>query len=170
MLVAAQRLLDAVARALLAFSNILLVALFLLINAEIVLRATLGKSTLVSDEYSGYLLCWLTLSGFLYGMRTNAFLRVDIVVQRLRGRLRSLAEALAAAGGLAVSLVACYSTGLLALTNWKFHGTSSHFTATPLYLPQSIMPAAFALLAVAYLVQLAVVLGQPAADPHDGGE
>ena len=165
----AQRLLDAVSRAMLAFSNVLLVVLFLLINAEIVLRATLGKSTLVSDEYSGYLLCWLTLSSLLYGMRTNAFLRVDIVVHRLRGRMRSMAEALAATGGLAVSLVACYSTGLLALTNWKFHGTSTHFTATPLYLPQSIMPAAFALLAAAYLVQLAVVLGKPPVDPHDGG-
>lgn len=145
--------LDRAGRGLLYFSNVLLVALFLLINTEIVLRATLGKSTLVSDEYSGYLLCWLTLCGMLYAVRTGAFLQVAFVVNRLRGRGRALAEAVAALGGLFVCGVACYSTAVLTYTTWRFHGVSTYFSETPLYLPQAIMPAAFGLLALAYLVQ-----------------
>lgn len=160
MLKAAEGALDSLARVLLGFSNILLAALFLLINLEIVLRATIGKSTLVSDEYSGYLLCWLTLSGLLYGMRTDAFIRVDFAVQRLRGRSRHLAEAFAALGGLSVSLVACHATALLTITSWQFNSSSSHYVQTPLYLPQSIMPVAFGLLGIAYLVQLCVSLGK----------
>ena len=162
MLSALEGALDRLARGLLAFSNVLLAALFLLINAEIVVRATLRKSTLVSDEYSGYLMCWLTLCGLLYGMRSNAFLQVAFIVNRLRGRWRGLAEAFAALGGLFVCVVATYSTGVLTYTNWKFHAISSHFSQTPLYLPQAIMPAAFGLLGVAYLVQCLVSIGQVA--------
>jgi len=153
MLTRLQDMLDRLARALLALSNVLLVALFLVINSEIAIRATLGKSLLISDEYGGYLLCWLTLSSFLYGMRTDAFLRVEFVVNRLRGRRRTLATAFAALGGLAVCAIATWSTFILVKTTWTFNTTSTHFSATPLYLPQSIMPFAFGLLSIAYIVQ-----------------
>lgn len=155
-----QGMLDRVAQVLLAFSNVLLVALFLVINAEIVVRAAFGKSMLISDEYGGYLLCWLTLSSFLYGMRTDAFLKVEFLVNRLSGRRRALATAFAALGGLAVCAIVTYSTFLLVKTTWSFHTTSTHFSETPLYLPQSIMPVAFGLLSIAYLVQFIASLDE----------
>lgn len=156
-------MLDGLSRGLLAFSNVLLAALFLLINFEIALRATSGRSTLISDEYSGYLFCWLTLSGFLYAMRTDAFLNVAFAVKRLSGRWHTAALAFAALGGLVVSAIALHASCTLVLTTWRFHAVSSQYSQTPLYLPQLVMPAAFALLSLAYaerlLTHIAATLG-----------
>ena len=153
-----QRWLDALSRVLLAFSNVLLVLLFLLINAEILLRTTFGRSTLISDEYSGYTLCWLTLAGFLFAMRTDSFLRVGFIVERATGVWRRGLEALAALGGLFISCVAAYASVVLTQTTWRFNTISSQFSETPLYIPQSVMALSFVLLAIAYAVQLLVTI------------
>ena len=153
-----QEWLDRLSRVLLAISNVLLALLFLLINAEIVLRTTLGRSTLISDEYSGYMLCWLTLAGFLYAMRMDAFLRVGFIIERARGVWRRWLEALAALGGLFIACVAAYASFLLTYTTWRFNTVSSQYSETPLFIPQSVMAVSFVLLAVAYAVQLLAIM------------
>lgn len=124
------------------------------------MRALFGASTLISDEYSGYLFSWLTLASFLFGMRTKAFLRVEFVVGRLRGGSRAVVEVFAALAGLIVAGVICYASSVLTLTTWKFNALSSQYSQTPLYIPQLVMPLAFALLSVAYLAQLLTLVDE----------
>lgn len=162
--------LDLLSRALLGIASLMLVLMFTLINTEIVMRTIFARSTLISDEYGGYLLCWLTLTGLLYCVRTDQLLRVRLVIDRAGGMPASLLNAAAAFGGLFVSSIATYATGLLTRQNWQFNSVTSQYIETPLYIPQAIMPICFALIAVAYAGELlAIATGHPTS-ATEGGE
>lgn len=148
-----QIVLDAASRALLVAANVMLILLFLLINAEIFLRTLFGRSTLISDEYSGYLLCGLTLIGLLHGVRNDTFLKVSFLVNRTKGGMRRFVNAFAAAGGLFISAIATYASVMLVHTTWLFNAVSSQFSETPLYLPQTALPIGFGLLTFAYAIE-----------------
>jgi TRAP-type C4-dicarboxylate transport system permease small subunit len=94
--------------------------------------------------------CWLTLLGFLYAARNDRFIRVDFLVNRLKGIGRDVADIAASACGFALSAIVCYATVKLAYTSYLFHATSSQYSETLLVIPQSIMPVAYFLLAVVY--------------------
>jgi len=129
----------------------LLLALAVLINLEVGLRYGFGKSTLIADEYGGYLFVWLTLLGFGHALRAGQLLRVDAVVERLSPRLQKACETLAALVGFmvaAVATMACYGTFSLAL---RFGTMSIQPSATPLWMPEAIMPLAMGWLCILYL-------------------
>jgi TRAP-type C4-dicarboxylate transport system permease small subunit len=150
----ASKCLDRIGDILLAVANVMLALLFVLINVEIVLRTLFSSSTLISDEYSGYLLCAMTLVGLLHGVRNDTFLKVTFLVNRTKGGMRQFVNAFAAAGGLSISAIATYASAVLVHTTWLFNTVSSQFSETPLYLPQSVLPLGFGLLTLAYAVEL----------------
>lgn len=133
------------------FAGLLLVAMALLIGVEILVRTLGGKSTMISDEYSGYLFVWITMIGFARALQMGAFLRVDNLVQLMSARGRALADVVSAAAGVLVSAVCTYSTGVLWLGSFRLGTVSIQPSATPLYLPQLILPLGMALLALLYL-------------------
>ena len=156
--------LDAFARALERWSRWscdvagwMLAAMAILINVEVVARYVLNTSTLISDEYSGYLFVWSTLLGFGYALQNGQFLRVESLVARLGPRAQSASELLAAIAGLLVALVCTYATSLLLMAALRFGTRSIQPSATPLWLPELILPLAFAWLCVLYLHQIVAV-------------
>lgn len=139
-------------------ASLLLLAMGLLINVEVFGRYFFSFSTLISDEYSGYLFSWMTLICFFYALRTEHLLRVDALVSGLRGRMRDLMGVLAALIGLAVSLILTQATFTMWHTNWMFNSVSLQPSQTPLYIPQLIMPLGFGLLALGYLERLVAAI------------
>jgi len=145
------RALDRASLALCDLGGWLLLALAGLVNVEIGLRYLLGGSTLVADEYGGYLFVWLTLLGFGHALRSGQFLRVEAALERFGPRLRVACAALGAAVGLGVAAItthACYGTVALSL---RFNTLSIQPSATPLWLPQAIMSLTFGWLCILYL-------------------
>ena len=140
------------------FAGWLLAVMAVLINVEIAARYLLNTSTLIADEYSGYLFVWLTLLGFGYALQNGQFLRVESLVARLGRRARCASELLAALVGLTVALVCVYATGTLLLAAWRFGTLSIQPSATPLWIPQVVLPLAFAWLCVLYMHQMLVTL------------
>lgn len=55
-------------------SALLLVALLLLINVEVFGRYLFNYSTLVADEYGGYLYAWIVLLGGVHLLRSDRYL------------------------------------------------------------------------------------------------
>jgi len=149
-----ERLLDGLARLLHVVAVACLAAMVVLINTEILLRYLFGTSTLVADEYSGYLFSWIALLGFYVTARGGHFLRVEFGLQRLPPRGREAALLIGAAIGLGISVVLCDASWRLTHASWRFGSTSGQYSETPLYLPQGVMVAAFGLLAIAYLDEL----------------
>ena len=118
-----------------------------------------GGSTLVSDEYSGYLFVWITLIGFAHALQLGTFLRVDNVVSLLGPRGRAITDLLAALAGVAVSAVCVYATGKLVLASLQFGTRSIQPSATPIWIPQVILPLGFTALVAVYML----LAGQAAA-------
>ncbi len=130
------RVLERCSRWLCDLAGLMLAAMAVLINVEVVARYVFNTSTLISDEYSGYLFVWLTLLGFAYALQSGQFLRVEMLVARLGRRAQVGAELLAAVVGLAVALVCVYATAILFLASWRFGTLSIQPSATPLWIPQ----------------------------------
>ncbi|MEJ7667138.1 MAG: TRAP transporter small permease [Casimicrobiaceae bacterium] len=147
----AQSVVDRVSLALTDFSGVLLAVVVVLINIEIALRYVAGSSTLIADEYSGYLFVWMSLLGFGYAMQTGQFLRVEAVVERMRGIPREAAEFCGAIAGFAVAAVTTYACALTFLSSWQFGTRSIQPSATPLWMPQIVLPLAMGWLCVLYL-------------------
>lgn len=145
------RALDGISRALTDLAGLALAAMAILINVEILGRYVFGYSTLISDEYSGYLFVWASLLGFGYALRSGQFLRVEAMVRRMGPRMHSVCNAFGAAVGLGVSVVLAGSAWGLVATSWRFGSVSIQPSATPLWIPEVIVPVAMAWLAILYL-------------------
>ena len=140
------------------FAGWLLAVMAVLINVEVFARYVLNTSTLIADEYSGYLFVWSTLLGFGYALQGGQFLRVESLVSRLSRRGQAASELLAAIAGLLVALVCTYATTVLLLAALRFGTRSIQPSATPLWLPELLLPLAFAWLCILYLYQIVAVL------------
>lgn len=143
-----------VSRALCALAAGLLALMAILINVEVVARYVFNSSTLISDEYSGYLFVWSTLLAFGYALQSGQFLAVDAVVHRLRGRARAASGLLAAVAGVAVSAICAYATWQLFMASWKFGTRSIQPSASPLWMVQVVLPLAFLWLALVYVAAI----------------
>ena len=130
---------------------LLLLALVGLINVEIVLRYLFDKSTLVSDEYSGYLFVWLTLLGFGQALRSDLFLTVDVLVHRLGTRGKALCKLISSMSGLIVAVVTTDACLQLVQSSIRFGTVSIHASATPLWLIQIVLPFGMVWLCLLYL-------------------
>jgi len=135
-------------------AGLLLVALTVLIGVEILVRGVAGKSTLIADEYSGYLFVWITMIGFAHALQSGAFLRVDNLVSRMGPRGQALADVLSATAGVLVSGACVYATGTLTMASWRFGTVSIQPSATPLWIPQLILPIGYVVLVWLYLALL----------------
>lgn len=135
-------------------AKVLLLAILVLINLEVVVRYAFRSSTLISDELCGYMLCWLTLLSFLHAARRDYFIRVQFATDAMNARWRNFSGVIAAACGLFVSAVACYATIRMVGNAWRFNSVSNQYLAAPLYIPAGIMPVAYALLALCYLEEI----------------
>ncbi len=131
-------------------AGLMLVAIAVLINVEIVTRGLFGASTLIADEYSGYLFAWLTLLGFGHALQDGAFLRVEGLIARFSPRGRAFADTTSALVGLVVAAVCTYATTLLALASYRYDTLSIQPSATPLWMVQVLIPIAFAFLTTLY--------------------
>jgi TRAP-type transport system small permease protein len=142
--------LDGASKLLCDLGGALLLLTGVLINVEVFTRYGLGRSTLIADEYSEYLFVWMTLLAFSYALRTEQFLRVEVLVTRLPGRWRSGSQMIAAAAGLFVSLVLAFACLGLVGSNLRFGSVSIQPSQTPLWIPQLVLPAGLLWLALNY--------------------
>ena len=69
-------------------ASIFLVGLFFLVNIEIFVRFIFNRSTLVADEYGGYLFVGICFFGFARTLKSGQFLRVSFVVENLNSGLK----------------------------------------------------------------------------------
>ena len=96
-----------------------------------------GKSTLLADEYGGYFYAWIVLLGAVHLLRSDKYLTVTLLTDRLSPRGRNAAAIFAGVIGLGVSLVSLSSTYSIVQQSWMFGTRSMQPSATPLIYPQA---------------------------------
>lgn len=133
-------------------SALAIVAITIIVCAEVILRGVFGISTLISAEFAGYLLAANVYLGLAWTFRDGGFIRVEILPRILRGRAEAALEFVLA---LVACLIFCiYTWHLISFVAQTYRaGTLSVFiTRTPLWIPQLVMPIGSALMAWALLV------------------
>jgi TRAP-type C4-dicarboxylate transport system permease small subunit len=135
-------------------SALLLVALLALINVEILGRYFFSYSTLIADEYCGYFYAWIVLLGGVHLLRSDRYLTMTSVLDRLPPFGQNLIGILGALVGLAVCAVSLKSTVDLVWTSYSFGARSGQPSATPIAYPQLAMPIGYLLLCLAYIEEL----------------
>lgn len=120
---------------------------------QVVLRYVFGTGLVWSLEATTYTFAWLVLLGMSYGVRTQAHIAVDIVTSRLGTRAARNLAAVALVCALGYCALMLYGSGVFV---YRLYGLGNYARDIPLprWLLASIMPFAFALLAVR-LVQAA---------------
>ena len=121
-------------------SAFLIVALVLLILTEIFIRSFFDLSTMIADEYSGYLYLASIFLALGYTFSKDAHIRINIITSRLSKKANNIFDILAAIITLIVLSFALYRTILFTYDSYSLEMLSENVSETPLYLTQLAMP------------------------------
>jgi TRAP-type mannitol/chloroaromatic compound transport system permease small subunit len=106
-------------------------------------------TTRVTDEISGYILALAATWGLAYTLRTDAHVRIDVLLPYLPRRWRAFADFLAMVlMGFFAGLVS-WKIWALALDSFESGVRSSTYLLTPLWIPEGILGIGFGLLTLA---------------------
>lgn len=118
----------------------------IIVCAEVVLRTTMGISTLISAEYAGYLLAVTVYFGLAWTFRNGGFIRVELVHSLLAGRVAAILNFFIAGIATATLIVYTYYIFTFVIATEISGATSVFITRTPLWIPQAAMPIGCVLL------------------------
>ncbi|GAB5377969.1 MAG: hypothetical protein AcusKO_44310 [Acuticoccus sp.] len=158
----ADRVVDILCRIAAGLAVALLVAIFLVLIAELVSRNLLGRSLAGSWELAAFLMGAMFFLGLAPALRAGTHVRVTMLAKALSAPLARVAEAAATTIGLAASAFGTFALGSLAATSLS-RGTKTWELALPLGVPQLALAAGMALLTLALAMRLVsiLVLGTP---------
>lgn len=139
-------------------------AMTVLTLTEVILRTTVGRSTLIASEYSGYALSAMIYLSLGFTFNEGAHIRITFLNDALPKAAQRWLEVILLTAAIFVMSVASIAVWQMVLTT-RQRGTVAYTPAeTPLYIPQAIMLVGL----IIFLLQLAAnLLGQLAfADPR----
>jgi len=121
-------------------SSLLFLALSSLIVTEIVLRSFFDKSTLIADEYSGYIYLASIFLALGYTFKENGHIRINLLTSRLSKKAQRVVDVVAGFIALALAIFMLYRSILLTYDSYSFEMVSETVSETPIYLTQIVMP------------------------------
>lgn len=133
-------------------SALLLVSLTLLILIEIFIRYFFDLSTMIADEYSGYLYLALIFMGLSFAFNEDAHIRINILTSKLSKKSNRFVDVIAGIITIFVLVFALYRTILFTYDSYSMEMLSEAVSATPLYLTQLVMPLGITLFLLSLLV------------------
>ena len=111
-------------------------------------------TTRVTDEISGYVLVLAATWGLAYTLRTDAHVRIDVLLPHMPARVRALADRLAWLVMAGFATLFAWRIWILVEDSWETGIRSSTYLLMPLWLPQVILLVGFTLLALAAVVTM----------------
>ncbi len=133
-------------------SAFLLVSLVLLILTEIFIRYFFDMSTLIADEYSGYLYLASIFLGLSYTFKESAHIRINILTSKMSKQSNRFIDVFAGIITIVILIFALYRTVLFTFDSYEMEMLSEAVSETPLYLTQLVMPLGLSLFILSVLV------------------
>jgi TRAP-type C4-dicarboxylate transport system permease small subunit len=166
-----RRLLDGLYAACGALAALFLVLILLVVLAAIVTRLA-GVPFRGAADYAGYCMAAASFLALAYTFRQGAHIRVTLVIERLRGRARRIAELLATSVACGLGWYFAWYSFRLVRFSRLLGDVSQGQDATPLWLPQLAMVVGTLVLAVALSDHLVALLrgGEPSLGPDERRE
>jgi TRAP-type C4-dicarboxylate transport system permease small subunit len=126
-------------------SAVLIVSLVALVMVEIASRHFFDTSTMIADEYSGYLYLASIFLGLAYTFDEKAHIRINIITSRLNNHKNRFIDIFASVLSLAILSFILYRTILFTYDSYDMDMLSEAVSETPLYLTQIVMPVGITL-------------------------
>jgi TRAP-type C4-dicarboxylate transport system permease small subunit len=141
-------------------SGVLILVSMLVICYAVILRYVLGASTIWQTELSIYLLMFAAFVGGAYGLKHGDHVSIDLLVNRLPGKVRLYAKLLAAILGFVFVVI----ISVIAFILWWETTAAGRHSGTawnpPLTYPYFIVPLGMTLISLQYLVIVAEIVQQ----------
>ncbi|SFI34415.1 TRAP-type C4-dicarboxylate transport system, small permease component [Bosea sp. OK403] len=151
-----------------------LVAIFVLmmllsIGREINLNVPSG------DDFTSWSLVAMAFLGLAHTFKRGEMIRVGLLLERLQGRPKRIAELLSLTIAAAFIGYFTWQAGQLAYDSWRFFDMSTGVVSIPLWIPQLGLVAGLAILLIAILDEWLIVASgrrptyekEPAATPEE---
>ena len=132
----------------------IVVALGLLICAEVFCRSFLQFSLMFTDEVAGYMLVAIVFLGMPVALSKGALFRVELVLNKLPPRIARWVQMLFDVLSLGVSLILLWQMARLVHDSWQRKIEAPTVLATPLYIPQIFMVLGLLTLVMILVLQL----------------
>lgn len=152
--------LGAMNRATMVCCEALLVAMMCLIIAEVIARSFFSTSLQFVDEYASYALVWVTFLGLSVALHDGALFSVGIVSDRFPPRLRLALQLAWDLLALAFSILLVQQCIRQVMSSYEREMVAPTVVATPLWLPQLVMPAGGVLVVLVLAAITAADLGR----------
>lgn len=133
-----------------------LLACLTVVSVEIVLRGVFGGSLQWSEELARYLLIWTVYLGAAAVTADNGHIRVGLLIERVGGAARRLAEAaILVASAAATAVMAWHGLELVGETRMLDLMSGESTLPVPIWVFQAIIPLAFSLMTLRLVLNLA---------------
>jgi TRAP-type C4-dicarboxylate transport system permease small subunit len=138
-------------------SGVLLVLVAVLTLVQITTRLV-GLPAHSWDEVATFCMAGSTFTGLAYAWRNGAHIRMELIVERLRGGARRVAESIALSVMLAITVYMAWHTADMTIVSWQTNDVSQGLLPIPLWMPQSSMALGCVVLMLAVAESLFDVL------------
>jgi len=152
------RVLDACA----ALAALILLAMVIVVTADIVLRNLVGGGFTWANEVSEYALYGITLLTAPWLLRRGRHIRLDLVLVMLPLRAAWLIEAFSDLAGFAVCLVLVRSGWAMAADSWRVGAITIKNLVFPEWWLLAPLPITFVLLAIEFVFRFHRLMDGPA--------
>ena len=132
-------------------AGLAVVLILVLVCAEVLMRGIAGRSIMIADEVGGYLNVAAVYLGLAYTLKEGGFIRVELLYNRLEGRIRRMADWFILLASFAFVIVAFGVMVRHVVHTYADEIRSTDFTQAPLYLPQLPILAGLFLLGLQFL-------------------
>lgn len=115
-----------------------IVIMMLLITVEIFARWVLKTSTLISDEYSGYLMVFITYWGAAAAFHSGNFVRVEAIFNRFSQKTQKILDKIYEILFLVFNSYLCIYFFQRLASVYQHNSLSTSISRTPLWIPYGI--------------------------------
>ncbi|MDS9472552.1 TRAP transporter small permease [Sporosarcina pasteurii] len=136
----------------------------LMVFYEVVSRSFFHKPTSWATELSIYAVIGSCFLGSAYAVRTYSHITVDLLINAVNDRVKTILAYLTNSLGLLFSIILTVYSYLHVMKTFALGVTSSSLLRIPMYIPESFLPIGGGLLCIAFIMQL--IDG----GIHEGGE
>ena len=131
---------------------------------EVISRSFFHKPTAWATELSVYAVIGSCFLGSAFAVRTYSHITVDLLINNVNDRLKTLLAYISNALGLLFSVIFTLYGFLHVMKTYSLGVTSSSLLRIPMYLPELVLPVGGVLLCIAFILQ--IIDG----GVHEGGE
>ena len=135
-------------------SALSILTLTFLMFFEIISRSLFNYSTLIADEYSGYLNVAIPLFGLAYTFKTEGFIKIKILYDKFSNNTKKMLDIISMVMGLFYSIILLYYISIMVLQSYRTGVKSLFISKTPLYIPQSIIVIGLIFLIMQIIISL----------------